>query len=142
MFTILKITSISIKPSFKPIKNLDFEVIFKIVNISGVGGKVSYGGFDTIAIQTEYNFSTVEEIIHVKYINISTAYKNAWNVYANSTLKATGLEYGLHYEIVDLYNHGISIIFAPPTSTNTYGYPVVRLTNIDILGQIGPGWIE
>ena len=82
--------SISIKPVFVPV-NESGEIIiyFTIINISSVGSKTFYGGYDSIAIQTEYCNCTENQIIKInntKYINISTPYANSWGIYLNSSL--------------------------------------------------------
>jgi hypothetical protein len=127
--------SISIKPSFKPVKNPS-EIFFSIVNISGVAGKVSWGGYDTIAIQTELNQSINRTIEDVEYINITTPHSNAWYIFLNSSFTNQGLQYSVDY-FINVTNNDIVIDF----QTNYY-HPNVELRYIEILAQIGPGWIE
>jgi hypothetical protein len=127
--------SISIKPSFKTVKN-DNEIIFSVVNITGAGEKISYGGYDTIPIQTELNTSHLfDPFNETKKISIDTSYPVAWSVFLNSSLKAGEYNYGDDYTIASTDNN-VKIEFKAGS------YPDVRLNLIDILGQIGPGWVE
>ena len=140
--------SISIKPSFKPVKNdNDKRILFSFVNIIGAGEKISYGGYDTVPIQTEFviNISsqfplTFEGDEGVKYISINTSYPVAWHVFLNSSLKAGKynyyIDYTIHPDKPDPTDNNVTIEFiANPL-------PDVELNLIDILGQIGPGWVE
>jgi hypothetical protein len=134
--------SISIKPSFKPDKNLD-SIIFSVGNITGAGEKISYGGYDTVPIQTEFlitnnitnSTSPFKDAIN---ISINTSYPVAWYVFLNSSLKAGGYEYGdtNDYNISSTDNN-VKIEFKPNSD-----YPDIELNLIEILGQIGPGWVE
>jgi len=128
----------SIKPQFSIEKNPNLNISLTIINISEVGGKIASGGYGTIAIQTEYNDSlTSVNYTNVKNLNISTSYVNAWETFLNSTLKKT-MTYGETNDFsIQTYinNNGyINISFANPIT--------VYLKRIDILAQIGPGWIE
>jgi hypothetical protein len=128
--------SISIKPSFKPVKNYN-KINFSVVNITGAGEKISYGGYDTVPIQTELNTSHLFDppFNETKKISIDTSYPVAWSVFLNSSLKAGGYNYGDDYTIASTDNN-VKIEFKAGS------YPDVRLNLIDILGQIGPGWVE
>lgn len=131
--------SISIKPSFKLVKNgNEIEIIFSVVNITGAGEKISYGGYDTVPIQTELNTSHLfDPFNETKKISIDTSYPVAWSVFLNSSLKAGGYEYGdtNDYTIAST-DDNVKIEFKADS------YPDVRLNLIDILSQIGPGWVE
>jgi hypothetical protein len=127
--------SISIKPAFNPISFPNFEIIFNIVNISAVGGKVSWGGYDTIGIQTEFNESINIIYNETEYINISTSYPEAWSIFIDSSLKKEGLDYKNNY-IIDIIDETLVIQFIK------YPLPNVNLTEIRFFAQIGPGWIE
>lgn len=138
--------SISIKPSFKPVKNDNKTIIFSVVNIIGAGEKISFGGYDTVPIQTEfvinethldYSFPlTFGEDEGVKNISIDTSYPIAWSVFLNSSLKAEKYNYGDDFTIAST-DDNVTIEFEENPS-----YPDVRLNLIDIIGQIGPGWVE
>ena len=134
-------SSISIKPSFKPVKIPDNKIIFNVVNISGFGGKISIGGYDTVPIQTEFfinTSNTFAKIVEAEYININTSYPIAWSVFLNSSLRVGGYEYGDTKDyIIDYTDDNVMIEFRPNS-----GYPDIELALIDIFGQIGPGWVE
>jgi hypothetical protein len=132
--------SISVKPVFIT-ENISDEIVihFTLINISGVGNKTAYGGYDSIAIQTEYCNCTKNkdiEIPNTKYINITTSYANSWSNYINSSLKKV-LDYYENnqgdYEIIPI-NDGLSIYF--------YNTIKIDLKFITIYAQIGPGWVE
>jgi hypothetical protein len=134
--------SISIKPTFKPVKNeTESKIIFSVVNITGAGEKISYGGYDTVPIQTELNTpSLFEPFNETKTISINTSYSVAWHVFLNSSLKAGkynyNIDYTIHPDSPDPTDDNVTIEFiADPL-------PDVDLNLIDILGQIGPGWVE
>jgi hypothetical protein len=128
--------SISIKPSFKPVKN-DNKIIFSAVNITGAGEKISYGGYDTVPIQTEFTTTNLfDQFNETKNISIDTSYPVAWSVFLNSSLKATEYDYGYDYTIASTDDNVTIEFIANPI------YPDVQLNLIDILGQIGPGWVE
>jgi len=127
--------SISIKPSFKPIDNptTNDSIIFKIVNIIGIGGKTSYGGYDTVPILTEYKYNSSDNIDNVKSIIISTSYPNAWKTFLDSSFKKEGItEYNCSVGINE-----VIVKFDPEDS-----YPNLKISLIGINAQIGPGWVE
>jgi len=133
-------SSISIKPSFKPIESegaaINQKINFSVVNISGVGDKVSMGGYDTVPIQTEFFINTSnnysQHIPKAKNLTIETSYPTAWYVFLNSALS----EYDGTYTIQST-GDSVTVEF-----TDVYPYPDINLKVIDIFGQIGPGWVE
>ncbi|MCK5301026.1 MAG: hypothetical protein KAJ21_03905 [Thermoplasmatales archaeon] len=128
--------SISIKPVFIPVNEITkVNIFFTLVNISGVGHKTGYGGFDSTAIQTEYcNCTPKTEIINnSRFINISTAYAKSWSDFVNSSLKKE-LTYNVDFMLY-VTDDKLSIEFIND-------YPDVHLELKTIYTQIGPGWIE
>jgi len=137
---------ISIKPSFPGIKKVGNKLFLtlNLINISGVGGKLSGSGYGTTAIQTEYSGSQIEQIIEdVRSIEIISKYFYSWYMFMNWTLENQGLVPGAlsgdFYVIPDYDNSSITIDFF---SSNIEGYPTINLSIIEILAQIGPGWID
>ena len=126
--------SISIKPSFKLVKN-DNKISFSVVNITGAGEKISYGGYDTVPIQTEFLITNSTTLKDATKISINTSYPIAWSVFLNSSLKAGEYDYGYDYTIAST-DDNVMIKFKEGSE------PDVELNLIDILGQIGPGWVE
>lgn len=136
--------SISIGPSFKPAIDPDKKIIFRLVNIIGIRDKVTFGGYDTVPIQTEFFNSTIfPPIPDIKFMNITTSYPQAWIVFLNSSLKAGGYlhsnfthlnDYFLDYDEID--DHVRIKFFANPD------FPDMELYLNEIKAQIGPGWIE
>jgi len=126
---------ISIKPSFSISTNATgVNIAFNMVNISGVGGKISNSGYGSSAILTEFSESDNTTIHDVQYINITTSYPNAWNLFLNWSLKKE-LDYGNDFSI-EIVGNEIIIEFMMANN------PTINLRIITILGQIGPGWIE
>jgi len=125
---------ISIKPSFSISTNVTGakNITFNMVNISGVGGKISNSGYGSSAILTEFLESSNDVILDVHYINITTSYPNAWSLFLNWTLKKE-LDYG---------NFSIEIVGNEIIVEFINDNPTINLKIITILGQIGPGWIE
>jgi len=133
-------SSISIKPSFKPIKPEsagDNKILFSVVNISSVGGKISMGGYDTVPIQTEFFIDNVSNpfllskpLNNTKYLTIETSYPIAWSVFLNSSLSGYGGTY-----TIQSTGDSVKVTFDSIQ-------PDIYLNVIDIFGQIGPGWVE
>ncbi len=137
---------ISIKPSFPDIKKVGNRLFLTLnmINISGVGGKLSGSGYGTTAIQTEYSGLQTEQIIEgVTSIEIISKYSYSWYIFMNWTLENQGLIPGAiggdFYITPDYDNNRINIDFF---SSNIEGYPTIYLSIIEILAQIGPGWID
>lgn len=134
--------SISVKPVFIP-ENISGEIVIHLtlINITGVGNKTAYGGYDSIAIQTEYYNCTKNEDIdipNIEYINITTTYANSWSNFINSSLKKELNYYENEdgdFEIIPI-NDGFSIKFIKPIKVE------VDLIFKNIYAQIGPGWVE
>jgi len=124
----------SIKP-FSAINNVDVvNITFDIVNITGVGGRTSAGGYGTYPIRTEFVSSNTVVMNDVDSITIATNYPNAWHVAFNSTLiKSAGLTYGTDFSVTAT-NSEITISFI--------GVVNLTLTVIEIDAQIAPGWVE
>jgi hypothetical protein len=107
------------------------NVTYTIINISGLEGKKSVGGYGTYSIYTEFLESETYNIENFTFINITTNYKDAWRLLFNSS---TFRYSGLTYEITDTAE-GISIEYS-----DTLGNLVLKV--VDISTQIAPGWVE
>jgi len=125
----------SIKP-FSATNNVDIvNITFDIVNIVGIGGRTSAGGYGTYPIRTEFVSSNTVVMNNVESIKIATNYPNAWHEAFNSTLiKSAGLIYGTDFSVMDT-NSETTIAFIRVTVNLT-------LTIIEIDAQIAPGWVE
>ena len=79
---------------------------------------------------------------NVRSIEIFSKYSYSWYLYMNWTLENQGLIPGAaggdYYIAPDHDNNRILIDFF---SNNLDGYPTINLSIIEILAQIGPGWI-
>ena len=107
-----------------------------MVNIIGVGGKISNSGYGTSAILTEFSEpSSSDNITDVEYINITTSYPNAWHLFLNWILEEGGCSSSYDYD-TNFTNNRVTIHFSGSQK------PTVHLKIMDILAQIGPGWIE
>jgi hypothetical protein len=107
----------SIKP-FSAIKNAIVNITFDIVNITGVGGGTSAGGYGTYPIRTDFVSSHTVVMNNIKNITITTNYPNAWHVAFNSTLtKSAGLTYGTNFSVMDTAGE-VTIKFLGVTKVN------------------------
>jgi len=127
--------SISIRPPFNPTPN---KISFKIIDIASYAEKTAYGGYDTVPILTEFDFPVYDDTItdensSVSSISIKTSYTTAWYTFFNSSLKKAGFISSDY--TVSSSGDTVSINFL------TY-FPDLELTEIGILAQIGPGWVE
>lgn len=137
--------TIHIKPSkftARRGKENNVSLIFNLTNITTIGNKdKSVHGYGSTPIQTEFIKSyKIDEILNVKYINISTNYIYAWSTFLNSTLLKADLNSDLNnpnYEInLDTFNSKVIIKFFDNTKVK------LKTNVIEIGAQIAPGWIE
>jgi hypothetical protein len=130
-------SSLNIKPSIEYDENtggINGTLYFNIVNILGIGGKISKYGYDTDHIRTELHHNYFYYNESLNYLNITTNYPNIWKPLINSTLN--DLDYGLDYIYINtLNNKKISIEFINKK-------PNIQLKYTIIYAQIGPGWID
>ena len=107
------------------------DILFNIINISSLEGKKVAGGYGTYSLHTEYLDSANYTLDDIRFINITTNYKNAWREFLNST----DLNYSLlTYQIKDT-SYGISVEFS-----GVLGSLKMKVSDISV--QIAPGWIE
>lgn len=124
----------SIKPSFVIVNDSGIvNITIKLVDIIGIGGKVSASGFGTTAIQTEYLEYNDFYLTNIDSIEINTLYSNAWGIYLDWLLEKE-LDTSDYLLDVDVTNNVITITF-----TNQ---PDLDIQIIKINAQIGAGWIE
>jgi hypothetical protein len=143
----------SIKPSFPSFETdvNNINISFDLINISGVGGKLSWSGYGTTAIQTEYSGPQIKQnFTNVSSIEIISNYPNSWFFFMNWTLQKQGFTHGNTINTGDFYietdfpNNKITINIYKRIyyNTNDWYRPTVYINIIEILAQIGPGWIE
>jgi hypothetical protein len=107
----------SIKP-FSAIKNINVvNLTFDIVNITGVGGRTSAGGYGTYPIRTEFVRNTTVLMNNIKNIIIVTNYPNAWHQAVKSTLQSALLTYGANFSVTGTTSE-ITIEFLGVTTVN------------------------
>jgi hypothetical protein len=91
----------SIKP-FSAIKNgTVVNLTFDIVNITGVGGSTSAGGYGTYPIRTEFVRNTTVLMNNIKNITITTNFLNAWHQAFKSILQSANLTYSTDFSVTD-----------------------------------------
>ena len=90
----------SIKP-FSAIKNANVNITFDIVNITGVGGRTSAGGYGTYPIRIEFVRNTTVLMNNIKNITIATNYPNAWHQAFKSILQSANLTYSTDFSVTD-----------------------------------------
>ena len=126
----------SIIPSFDvmysdPVVKLTLDA----VNILGSGEKISVSGYGIYPIQTKFSDVNITDITDVQNITLDTNYQNAWSMFINSSLSGKGLNRGSDFWI-NTTDSGIKIEFASALDVD------ITLKRINIVAQIGPGWIE
>lgn len=123
----------AVKPFFKTDTTSGFEITFKLINISSVGGKTtSQTSTDATAIQTEYSSNITEILSDVTSITFywpDYPNSNAWDLFLESSLENAGLA------TVEATNNQVTVDF-------TGVLPSINLEKYEIQAQIGPGWIE
>jgi hypothetical protein len=133
--------SLNINPSFA---YKEGTIIFNLVNINGVGGKISRSGYEIEHIRTELyrdqNYTnSINYIYNIKNFTIKSNYWEVWSSYINSSLKVGGLIYDEDFTI-DPGNEDNTIVIEFYYS-NPADYPDIKLRPSQINAQIGPGWI-
>jgi hypothetical protein len=126
----------SMMPSFDvmyshPVVKLTLDA----VNILGIGEKISVSGYGVYPIQTKFSNANITDITDVQNIILDTNYQNAWSMFINSSLSGKGLTRGSDFWI-NTTDSGIKIEFASALDVD------ITLKRINIVAQIGPGWIE
>jgi hypothetical protein len=113
--------------------------ITNIVDVIGVGEKISSTGYGTVPIQTEYEAPDPPTIIqNVQKIIITTSYPDAWESFIVDAFDTASVPDD-KYEINDLPGgDGKEINFVPYGT----GAMDVSISFMKINTQIGPGWIE
>jgi hypothetical protein len=107
----------SIKP-FSAIINVNVvNLTLDIVNITGVGGRTSAGGYGTYPIRTEFVSNKTSLMNNIKNITITTNYPNAWHQAFKSTLQSANLTYGANFSVTDTTGE-ITIEFLGITTVN------------------------
>ena len=133
-----------IRPQFSISYNQVWNITikFNIVNISVIGGKdQSVLGSGPIPIQTEFmagDNDPDESIKNVKYLNITTNYKNSWYNSINGSLRKAGLNIdnsNKNYTL-SIQDDGLVIEFDDDIMVN------IELYYYEIGAQISHGWIE
>jgi hypothetical protein len=107
----------SIKP-FSAIKNgTVVNLTFDIVNITGVGGSTSAGGYGTYPIRTEFVRNTTVLMNNIKNITITTSYSNSWyQAFKSSLITSANLIYGTDFLVTDIA--GVVTIEFPVVTVN------------------------
>jgi hypothetical protein len=110
------------------------------------GGAIITNQADGNIISIKPSFPSIKKVgnklfLTANLINISGSY--SWYIFMNWTLENQGLIPGAlggdFYITPNYNNNSITIDFF---SSNIEGYPTINLSIIEILAQIGPGWID
>jgi hypothetical protein len=115
------------------------NISFNVVNISSIGFKTMASGFGTYGIQTEYGYISSNIIFtDVRNMTITTYFKNAWFAFITSSLIEEGLNSepsSPQFTLTDI-GPSIKLIFLSNLTVN------ISIKIIEILAQIGPGWVS
>ena len=128
--------------SYNEVWNITIK--FNIIDIGAIGGKdQSVHGYGPAPIQTEYNSGDddpIKSINDVKYLNVTSNYKNSWYNFINRSLLRAGLNSNSavkNYTIsTDDFNNTVIVEFKDNILVN------VEVYYYEIGAQIAPGWIE
>jgi len=130
------------RPSFFADYNKTSNIVnisFDVINISGVGQKTIASGFGTYGIQTQFNDVSTNIIFNdVRNITIGSQFLNSWFVFISSSLKGIGLNPESsppHFTLTDT-GQFVKLEFQSNLTVN------INFKIINILVQIGPGWIQ
>ena len=123
--------ALNIQPSFGFDDETD-TIYFNLVNISGVGGKISKYGYNIEHIRTVYyeHKNTTRTFKDVTSLDIRTPHADAWGPFIINTLEKEGLNIDW-----DVSSTNVHIDFNEEDTT-------IELKITGIYAQIGPGWIE
>jgi len=111
------------------------DIEFTIVDIEGVGNKLSASGFGNFPIQVEFSTSDNATWYNVKYINITSENYESWNIFLENALINAGLD-SSNYTITNPLDEMISIEFDDNHNVDMY------IKEIEVYAQIAPGWVE
>jgi hypothetical protein len=113
------------------------DINLTIVNIRGVGEKLSASGYGNYPIRIEFLSSSDITIYGVNFINLTSANYKSWHLLINNTLNNSGLVYGAGYTITTSeIDKNISVEIKDEQTVNVF------LKDIEINAQIAPGWVE
>jgi len=111
-------------------------VEFTIVDIVGVGNKLSASGFGNFPIRVEFSKSDNSTWNDIKYINITSENYQSWNIFLENILINAGLDSSNYTITSSDLDEKLSIEFADDHILN------LNVKEIEIYAQIAPGWID
>jgi hypothetical protein len=114
-----------------------FTMTIRVINITGIGGKISSSGFDTTAIQTKLNQNLIQTFRDVSTMEFYTDYPEAWFTYLNRIFESEGVNGNDNTDGVVSHNENDNFVTIDFTVNH-----LIRFEYIDIFAQIGPGWVE
>jgi hypothetical protein len=122
--------ALNIKPSFGI--SSPGIIYFDLINISGVGGKISKSGYDIEHIRTEFYDNDTLIFQNVTYLNITTPHWDVWRPLIIDSLENPDM---VAYPY-DVSPDGVNIHFIGEI------LPDIELSYTIINAQIGPGWVD
>lgn len=120
--------------SFDDYNTTDIE--FTIIDIAGVGNKLSISGFDNFPIRVEFSKSDNSTWNDIKYINITSENYESWNILLDNILTNEGLDSSNYTITTSELDEMLSIEFSDDHNLN------LNIREIEIYAQIAPGWID
>lgn len=132
-----------ISPPFFSISNDTTKHVINVsvVNVQGLSGKRAASGYGTYGIRTNYSTNEQKAFIARNItLTITTDYSTAWERYINSTVNATGMQYGQDYLLNATEHQVVLDLYGPKAGLDTD--LIFQISKINIYAQVGPGWIS
>ncbi|HDS59620.1 MAG TPA: hypothetical protein ENN54_04935 [Thermoplasmatales archaeon] len=129
-------------PPFFSASNATTQHVFNmsLVDVRGLPGKRSAGGYGTYAIRTNYSSTEYLEFKASSVtLTITTDYPEAWERYLNTTLTASGMQQDVDYNLT-IENHQLVVLLHGPSVDSAD--ITFSLQKITVYAQVGPGWVS
>lgn len=111
-----------------------------LVDVTGRVGKTSVSGYGTYSIKT--NYSSMQEHAYIARnitVTIATNHAAAWYRYLNNTLSRSG--FGPSSFTITNATNTVTLTLLGPSTGSSYDIKLTT-TRINIMAQVGPGWVS
>ncbi|MGC9553815.1 MAG: DUF7289 family protein [Thermoplasmatota archaeon] len=129
-------------PPFFSASNATTQHVFNmsLVDVRGLPGKRSAGGYGTYAIRTNYSSTQYLEFKASSVtLTITTDYPEAWERYLNTTLTASGMQQDVDYNLTIENHQLVVLLYGPSVDSADITFSLQKIT---VYAQVGPGWVS
>ncbi|MDD3492038.1 MAG: hypothetical protein PHU95_00905 [Candidatus Thermoplasmatota archaeon] len=129
-------------PPFFSASNATTQHVFNmsLVDVRGLPGKRSAGGYGTYAIRTNYSSTEYLEFKASSVtLTITTDYPEAWERYLNTTLTASGMQQDVDYNLTIENHQLVVLLYGPSVDSADITFSLQKIT---VYAQVGPGWVS